>query len=1120
VPTIETWLRQVGLEGLTAPLLAQDIDLSTLRELREDDLREIGMTLGQRKSLLRAVREHLGPIEPAPRRQGPPAERPAPLRRRPMTVLFCDIVGSTKLTERLEADDWLEALRGYRSRCCEAIGRHGGFVARFIGDGIFAYFGHPVAHESDAERAVRAALAIVEQMGTIQLPDGSHLQVRLALATGMVVVGDLSIEGALDPDSVVGATPNLASRLQDVAPPGGVVVSATTYRLIEGFFRCEPLGPLTLAGIDGPVTAWRVLAERKLVSRFRARSSSQLQTPLVARDAELARLRDAWDRARRGDGRFAVVVGEAGIGKSRLVEAFAATVRGEDALRIAFSASPYGAGTPLGPLLQRLHRITGRGRLDSASRVRRRLARACPGEPAFRERAAEVLAGLVASSGSGGGAESPGQRKSEIFDTLQRQFDTLVAERPLLITVDDLHWLDPSSLELLGRLAERRRGRRVLIVVTTRQDPTQRWLAAPEAETIRLQRLGQEAARSMLRSLFGGSEQENAIVLRVVERAEGVPLVLEEFARSVAATSGERPAGAGELTLQIPDSLYESLIERLDQSGPARHLVDIAAVIGGSISPALLARISGLEADVVESGLRQLRETGILERENGPGEFYVFRHALLRDAAYESLLREPRRAFHAQAAAALAELQPELVDHRPEILARHLTAAGATVAAAESWLRAARRSLAQSALEEAVGELRRGLALLRGLPRSQTNAERCLEFIALLGPALFALRGPGSREVEELYAEGVELCRAVPEAAGHFPVYWGWWRIARDFRVKRERADELLMRARERNDPGMLLQAHHCAWASRFSAGDLAGSREHIDAGLAIYDAGEFRDHAALYGNHDAKTCAHCERALVLWQVGQPGRAAAEMREAATWTAALDHIGTRFHLMDFGLALRFYRREVKPTLEAAATLAEHATRLGFTDHHARGTIFHGWGRALSGDPAGGAAAIEQGLERLQEIGTIEDFPLYHCMLAEALAAAGRSEQALALISAAQTNLEARDVQVWMPEMWRWIGDLTRIVSPAAAADADSIYGRALALADRQGATTLALRAALSRARLWSEQGRDDEAAALLATRLAAAERDSNDPDRTAAETLQRELGERMGAAAPAPRAAR
>ena len=1094
MPPLDDWLKRNGLEALAETLASEDIDLQTLGELTDAEFKELGLTLGQRKRIQRALREDIAAAT---------ARSEGKVQRRYLTVMFCDVVGSTALGARFDSEDMLEILTRYRSHCSSVVAKRGGMVARLVGDGVLAYFGYPVAHESDAERAVHAALEIVDGIGGVELPDRSALQVRIAIATGLVVVGDMSLQGAADRNSVVGTAPNIAARLQTAAAPNTVVVASTTHRLIEGYFRCDALGAVPVAGLEEPVQAWRIVSSRPVASRFRARLSGRTPTPLIGRDPDLSWLGDLWEAACRGDGRVAVVIGEPGIGKSRLVETFATSIVQADAKRISFSASPFGVQTPFDPILRQLERIAGSGRGTALDDMTRRIARLCAGDGTGRQHAATVLVQLLDPAEAGDPTENPRHRRAAINDTILRQFDALSRRGPLLVTVDDLHWLDPTSLETLSMVASDLRHRRVLLIATTRHEPSQPWLVAPEAEILRLRRLDPAASRAMAEAVAGTQPTSPALLARIVRQAEGVPLVIEEFTRGAA--EGARPERSDGQELAVPETLQESLLARLDRAGPARQIASAAAVVSSTLSRQILAQVAELSAHETDAGLASLVTSGILEPESGRSGHYRFHHTLLRETAYSSLMRDARRAMHARAATTLRETQPRLSATRPEILAHHLSEAGAHAEAASAWMAAGRRSLDQSALEEAVAELRSGLEQLRLAPAGDANLEGQIKFVALLGPALFALRGPGSREVEDLYAESMELCSQLPEAASHFPVYWGWWRISRDFRIKRQRAEELLRRARRRQDEGLLLQAHHCGWASAFSAADMHRTLEHIEAGLALYRSGDFRSHAALYGNHDAKTCALCERGLVRWIRGAPAAAEADLREAQRWAAQINHVGTRFHFSDYALALAYYRRDIRRVLTRATELLERAGEMAFTEYGARGAVYRGWARSMLGDAQNGAAEIGEGLARLQDIGTMEDFPLYFCMLAEAMSQAGQAERALDRIVAGQAQLESAGVHIWAPELWRWIGQLHLAVEPSDDAKAESAMSLALRLAETQAAPALALRVATSLARHLAERTRHDEALRIVDRALNDTLPEPEDPEKVAARSLRRAI---------------
>ncbi len=1103
--SIEQWLYDRDLATLTPVFLAHRIEVDTLVDLTEADLRELGLAIGERKRFMRALRQDAAPPDSAKLEIITNV-----LERRPMTVLFCDIIGSSELTARLEAEDMVEALRQYRDVVCAAIARYQGFVARFVGDGILAYFGYPVAHENDAERAVRAALAIAGDVGSVVLPDNRRIAVRLGLATGMVVVGDLFSAGGNDRDTVVGTTPNLAAALQNFAPPNGIIIAPTTQRLVQGYFRIDMLGPQTVKGLAAPIEICRVVGEQPLTTQFRmARGGGGTRTPFVGRAAELARLGELWSAAVDGQGQVVVVVADPGMGKSRLLEEFAAITEGTCVRHTALAASPLGMTTPLGPLINNLVHVADAGDDDSLPAKRLRLDAITAGDSSVRQRAVAAFASMLSLPEDSVVAEmTPDDRKRFIFDCLIEQFDALTALGPVLITLEDLHWLDPTSLALLERIRARATSRRAMLIITSRRKPEAPWLTTG-VETIVLSPLPRDASRAILDAVAGRNALSAEQMTTILARTGGVPLFVEEFVRALteAEPDGRFSAEAGLLGRDIPATLHESLMARLDQAGPARRVAQVAAVIGQPLNVELIERVSGLDATAAAAAIAVLIDAEVLESRD---ERLTFRHALLRDAAYDSMLRDQRRELHRRTADALQTLMPDFVATQPATLAHHFVEAALVPEAVRQLTHAARHALRQSALPEAAEHLQRGIALAVTMPDDPALQEARLEMMGLLGPTLFALRGPGSREVEELYAGAFALCQQLQELRSHFPIYWGWWRIARDFHVKQQRADELLQRARRRNDPELLLQAHHCSWASAFSAGALGACATHIDRGLEIYAHGDFRDHAVLYGNHDAKTCGHGERAFLIWHEGSPMRAWSEHRKALAWARQLDHLGTHFHLADMGLVLGFYCRDEAQVLANAARLIDQASERGFADYRARGLIFKGWAQALGGELRAGRASIETGLAHQHDIGTYEDMPLYYAMLAEVLLRVGEPDAATEQLAGARTMLESKGVAIWMPELLRWTGLLHHNAGSSGEVAALDCFADALALAERQGSAALALRARLDAARTLIAGDRLAEAADWLAPVVETRKSERGNRDRDAAESLLNSIRQRLG----------
>lgn len=1094
---MEDWLRSVGLGHLHASFAAQGITLDQCGELTDAELRELGLTIGDRRRFRRALHD---------RAPAPPARPAAPAtgtltERRPLTMMFIDLVGSSDLGERLEPEDMLEVIRGYRELCGAAIRRYGGAVARQIGDGTLAYFSYPVAHENDPERAVRAALEIARDIEHLPSPAPEPLQVRIGIATGRVIISDLLAGGSADLRSVVGSAANLAARLQGVARPGGVVIAAETHARVRALFACEDLGAVEMKGFAEKRQAFRVLHELP-ASGWRPGAHPQRLTPFCARRAELAALGEHWAAAADGAGRAVLVAGEAGIGKSRLIETFLALHCQEECRVVQLAASPFDVDSALQPFATWLRAEAG-------------LAHAPRGGAAPASELAELAGVDVAEAAT----LTPAQLRDRTLDAIGERLLALAADSPLCLVLEDLHWLDPSSLDLLERLAPRLAGHPALLLMTARDGVAAPWLAPPLVATLTLARLTAEDVTAMVHTLFHGEALPGGLVGQLVHKSDGVPLYVVELLRGVLA-DGAEPHLAEDGEARIPASLHESLMARLDRAGLAKEIAQVAAVIGRSVRPGMLAAVAGREAAELEPALAALEASGVLFRDaERPGEApaYTFNHALLRDAAYDSLLRDHRQHLHGRAADMLVARDPETVARQPELAAHHLAEAGRAEQAAPYFLDAARRSLTRSALLEASRLLRRGLAALDrasgggGTQAAAAVADWRLKLMALLGPALMALKGPGSPDTRELYAQAYEVCEALPEDAAHFPIYWGWWRMHGDFFDKVRRAEALLQRARPRGDAGMLLQAHHCAWGSLYCVGALAECQQHAETGLRIYASGDFTDHARLYGNHDARVCAHGELAELFWQRGLPAEALAQEQAAVDWSHELRHVGSIVHGMDYQLMHRAMRRDLPEVYALGQELARFTAEHGFADHHAKSLIFRGWALALAENPAEGLAMLEQGVARQRDIGTDEDFPVYLALLAEALLRAGQPERAVAELQAATVEFARTGLTATVPDVLRLLGDATLAADRTAAEAAQAWYGQAAAMAEGQGAWMLHLRAATAAARLHLRNGASARAAGSLADALARVADDPEDRDVRAARALLADAGWRRSA---------
>jgi class 3 adenylate cyclase len=718
---IAAWLRGLGLERYEAAFRDNEIDWETLPKLTTEDLKDLGVVLGgHRRKLLEAIAALRSHVDATPEQAAaaPTAER------RPLTVMFCDLVGSTALAARLDPEDLREVINEYLRAVANVVGKFDGFVARYMGDGVLAYFGYPRAHEDDAERAVRASLAVVEAVRRLETPE--LLKVRIGLATGLAVVGDLIGSGAAREQAVVGETPNLAARLQSLAEANEIVIAEDTRRLVGSLFEYESLGKVELKGLPAPVGAFRVLGEGRGGSRFEALRSGE--TPLVGRDEEIDLLLRRWARAKFGDGQVVLVSGEAGIGKSRIAAVLEERIHAEPHLRLRYFCSPYHQDSALFPFVDQLGRAAGFARDDPpGSRIEKLetvLARAPPPEEDVALLA--NLLSLPASDRHPLPNLSPQRKKEKTFEALLRQFTNLAQQKPVLMVFEDLQWADPTSRELFDLTVEKVERLPVLLIATFRPEFDPPWTGQPHATALALRRLARDESDELVRGIIGDAAAlPGDVVDEIVERADGVPLFLEELTKAVLETGVEISAVPG-TSLAVPATLHASLMARLDRLGPTvKEIAQVAAAIGRDFSYELLAEVAQRSEAELQEALGRIVDAGLVFRRGVPPQAtFLFKHALVQETAYSTLLRIPRRALHARVARALEEHFPALVESHPEVLAHHLTEARILEQAVAYWCRAGQHSVAKSAFVEAIGQLRRGLLLIADLPDTTRVSSR------------------------------------------------------------------------------------------------------------------------------------------------------------------------------------------------------------------------------------------------------------------------------------------------------------------------------------------------------------------------------------------------------------
>jgi class 3 adenylate cyclase/predicted ATPase len=1032
-------------------------------------------------------------------------------------MVFVDLENSSAIAERLEPEDLLELIRRYREFCGAAIMRYGGLIARLLGDGILAYFCYPVAHENDPERSVRAALDIVRGVGAIATPTGDALAVRIGMATGRVIVSDL-FAGGEDRRSIIGSTPNLAARMQNLAPANGIVIAEETHDRVASQFTFEDLGVHALPGFIAPRHIWRVTGDAPPQTQIHPGRRGGRMTPFHGRQAELSALAHGWQRARQGDGNTIFISGEAGIGKSRLIGHFVSTQMDDTTRVVRLAASALDQDSPLYPVIAFVRAASGLLPDDEPAIQRGKLEAVLVGGAAGRAAALPLLVELLGMAPRDATTQvlPPAVLRERILQVVVDQILLPADNNPLCIVFEDLHWLDPTSSELLERIVESMVGRPVLLLLTARDgiDPVRTGHGA--VTTLQLAPLDTGHVVAMLGSLLVDRAVPPDLVEIIAERTDGVPLFVEEVARSLLQSSEVMGVDDFAPLLTIPTSLDETLMARLDRSGTSKQIAQIAAVLGRSVRHDVLRELAASESIDLDRPLADLLESGVLVHERASSdETYSFSHALLRDAAYESLLRADRQRLHLGVARVLQAIDAPTIADRPELLALHLSEGDEVEEAGPHLLEAARRSLARSALTEATRLLRRGLSALEKLPAAPGVLDLRVEFNTLLGPALIALKGPASSEAQELYADAFSLCESLPENPAHFPIYWGWWRVIREFPTKQRRASALLERAIARADPELLLQAHHCNWATWYDVGEFTCCCEHIEAGLQIYDQGDFRHHGRLYGNHDPKVCGLGARAQVHWMQGRPANGVREERQSVEWAQTLDHLGSRVHVMDTRLLHRAERHEPTLVLRLADEFVNFTTQHGMSDHRAKGLIFRGWAVAMQDDPMQGVRILEEGLARQREIGTLEDFPIYICLLAEALARAGKPERAVEELQGARAEFACIGLRFWMPEVLRLLADVILRADPSAIAAAQTLLVEASALAEAQGVPMLGLRIAVSAARLDIRLNEIEHAARRLDMALARIAEDDSCPDLLAAKDLAGRIYSQLGQESPA-----
>jgi class 3 adenylate cyclase/predicted ATPase len=1087
---IAEWLQGLGL-GRYAPAFAENaINWDVLPELTADDLKEIGVAaVGDRRRLLAAIAALRGsavPGAPVAAVATLPSDVPAAAERRHLTIMFCDLVGSTALSVRFDPEDLREIIGAYHRCVAETVGRFAGFVAKYMGDGVLAYFGYPEAHEDDAERAVRTGLAVIDAVGALSLLQ--PLAVRLGIASGLVVVGDLIGEGAAQERGVLGETPNLAARLQAIAAPNRVVIADGTRRQLGGLFEVEDLGPQALLGFAEAPRAWQVVGESGVLSRFEALRTQAM--PLIGRDEELDLLLRRWRQAQAGEGRVVLISGEPGIGKSRLTAALAESIAGEPHTRLRYFASPHHQDSALYPFIIQLERASGFARNDTPKAKLAKLEALILGGAKDRGEITLIAELLSLPNVAAELDMSPQRKRQKLLAGLLHQLEALVESHPVLMVFEDAHWIDPTSRDLIDRTVDRVRRLPVLLLVTFRPEFQPPWTDQPHVTTLALNRLGERDGSALVEQLAGNAGVSSEIVAEIVERSDGVPLFIEELTNAVVEAGADRRvltvSGVPASSLAVPAALHASLLGRLDRLGPRAKLVAQAgAAIGRDFTYELVATAAELAEPELQEALRRLVGSGLVfQRDVPPASEYLFKHALVQDTAYSTLLRGPRQALHRRIAAALEAQFPSVVEARPELAAHHYGEAGMPDKAVPYWLLAGKLSVARSAVEEAIAQLRRGLGLLQSLPDTPERSRLELDLHIPLISALMGARGHGHAEVSAALNRSRQLVTATAATGTplHFSVLYGVW-IADSARGNNkgalEHAQQFLSLAEAQPASAPRLIGHRILGNCELMAGDFRKARLHLELAASLYRPEEHREFAFRYGQ-DIGASAFCFLSWALWHDGYPDQAARTADRALLHAREFGHAYTLAYTLRTTAIRAVLSRDVLAVERLAKENATISGEHGFPLFCAHSDVLLGWAGAHRGQGADGIDRMRSGIAAATAIGTRHYETIFLGLVAEALAFAGEAGEGLAEIDQALARSAESDEKWADAELHRLRGDLVCRLPRPDLDNAERSFGAALSIAREQGTKGYELRAATSLARLLRDHGRREEARQLLA----------------------------------------
>ena len=1087
---IREWLRSWGLSEYADVFERERIDLAAASGLSDADLRELGLPMGPRHKL-RAAIDALRAQSTSPVTEQPTLA-PSSAERRQLTVMFCDLVDSTRLSRQLDPEQLRELMQLYQAACSAVILRYAGHVAQYLGDGLMVYFGWPAAHEDDAERAVRAALEILRAVKSVAAHE--PLQVRIGIATGPVVVGDTGEGDASVPKMAVGETPNLAARLRGLAGANEIIVGTSTHRLLGGTFEYADLGDHVLKGIVEPVRTWRVQGLAGAEGRFEAAHAETGLTPLVGREEEIALLTRRWAQAKQGEGQVVLMRGEPGIGKSRITQVLRSRLEGEPHIRLNYQCSPFQTQSALFPVIEQAERAAAFARDDTPERKLDKLE-ALLGQGSDDPRAVAPLFAHLLSLPADRYPPlglTPQKQKERTLQALIAQVEGLSRRQPLLMVLEDAHWVDPTTQEVFDLLVPRLQDLPVLLLVSFRPEYVPRWSGQPHVSELSLSRLSKRQGAQLVQKVTGGKALPAEVLDQIVAKTEGVPLFVEELTKTMLESGllqdrGDHYELSGPLPpLAIPSTLHDSLMARLDRLAPIREVAQIGACIGREFTHELLLAVAPMPEAALDSALQQLSDAQLIfQRGTLPDAIYMFKHALVQDAAYSSLLKSKRQQYHQRIATVMVERFAEEAETQPEFVAHQFTEAGLAKEAIAWWQKAGKRASLRAAPAECVANYEKALKILASMPASLDRDNTELGLQVALGFALMLLKGWGAPETGKAIERAAELGRGLNRAEQTSPdLYWslrapGTYYMTRGRNLLADEiAEEALRVAARGEDIDARIDSHNLRAMTAFVQAKFALAREHAELGLALYGPNP-RKHPLLLGQ-DTKIRLSWWHAWTLWWQGYADQALERGREIAAYGGQSNHPFEKCWAMMILGTVQILRREPGDENGAMAIAVQLAREHEFNLFKTWMPCYHAALLTLQGRPKEAISAISEQLPAINTSGNQLHLTLILAFLADACLKQAEVDEGLRAADEGLRIAEENAESYHAAELHRLRGELLQMRSPSATAEAEIEFLAALDVARQQEAKALELRAAMSLARLWQSQGSGKKGYEMLA----------------------------------------